>query len=147
MSANRIIPYGYAVENGINVIHPGESQVVRRIYADYLGGTSLLRIAQTLAAQKVVFLPGRSDWNKNRVKRILEDDRYLGAEPYPAIIGADMHRQVRAIKQLKISNKELPKKHLPCTAECATCGTKMTHRHDPRRKASKELWTCSNPDC
>ena len=75
MSANRVIPFGYAVENGRHIPHPSESQIVRRVFADYLGGGSLLRIAQTLTAEKVEFLPGRFDWNKNRVKRILEDER------------------------------------------------------------------------
>ena len=80
MSANRSIPYGYAVENGRNVPRPEESEVIRRVFADYLGGQSLLKIARALAAEGVEFLPGRSDWNKNRVKRILEDERYLGTD-------------------------------------------------------------------
>jgi len=149
MSANRIIPYGYAVDSGKNVVHPGESQIIRRIYADYLGGISLLRIAQTLTAQAVEFLPGRSDWNKNRVKRILEDERYLGTEPYPAIIGAELQRQARALKESnnnQVNQSEVPFR-LPCAVECALCGAKMARRHDPRRKVSKELWTCQNSDC
>lgn len=148
MSANRIIPYGYAMENGKNIIHPQESKIIRRIYADYLGGASLLRIAQTLTDEKIEFLPGRSDWNKNRVKRILEDERYLGTDTYPAIIGEDMFRKAQAVKDSNNNQKnksEVPFR-LRCPAECF-CGGKMNRRHDSRRKVSQDLWTCQNPDC
>jgi len=149
MTANRTIPYGYAVEKGKNIIHPQESNIIRRVFADYLGGKSLLRIAQTLTAEKVVFLPGRFDWNKNRVKRILEDERYFGNDTYPAIISEGMHRQARTVKDSnnnQMNKSELPYR-LPCTAECILCGEKMSRRHDSRRKTSQDLWTCQNPDC
>ncbi|MDD4494430.1 MAG: recombinase family protein [Eubacteriales bacterium] len=149
MSANRIIPYGYAMENGKNIIHPQESKIIRRIYADYLGGASLLRIAQTLTDEKIEFLPGRSDWNKNRVKRILEDERYLGTDTYPAIIGEDMFRKAQAVKDSnnnQTKNQSEVSFHLRCPAECF-CGGKMNRRHDSRRKVSQDLWTCQNPDC
>lgn len=158
MTANRIIPYGYAVESGKTIIQPDEHNIIRRIYRDYLGGVSLLKIAQALTAYKVEFLPGRSDWNKNRVKRILEDERYLGTDTYPAIIDADMYRQAQTLKdsnntqnrtadQRTILNKSEIPYRLPCSVECILCGTKMSRRHDSRRKASKDLWTCQNPDC
>jgi ssDNA-binding Zn-finger/Zn-ribbon topoisomerase 1 len=149
MTSKRIITYGYKVEKGKNVLYPQESEIVRRIFTDYLGGASLMKIAQNLTAEKVEFIPGRSDWNKNRIKRILEDERYLGNDTYPAIIGADMYRQARAVKDS--NNTQKPKSEqsdrLPCTVECALCGAKMTRRHDSRRKASQEVWTCQNPDC
>jgi hypothetical protein len=149
MTVNRVIPYGYKVVKGKNVPHPQESETVRRVFADYLGGASLLKIAQALTAEKVEFTPGRSDWNKNRVGRILEDERYLGTDTYPALISEDMHRQVRTVRDS--NNNQRPKSEqpdrLPCTVECALCGAKMRRRHDSRRKASREVWTCQNPDC
>jgi hypothetical protein len=149
MSANRIIPYGYAVKNGKNVVHPKESKVIRRVFTDYLGGASLLKIAQALTAEKAEFLPGRSDWNKNRVKRILEDIRYTGTDTYPAVISEDMHRQARTVRDSnnhQQTKSEVPCR-LPCPAECALCGAKMSRRHDSRRKASQDVWTCQNPGC
>jgi hypothetical protein len=149
MSANRVIPFGYAVENGRHIPHPAESQTVRRIFMGYLGGGSLLTIARSLTADKAEFLPGRSDWNKNRVKRILEDERYTGTGTYPAIIGEDMHRQARTRKDsnnYRQKNSE-PLFRPPCLVECALCGAPMKRRHDGRRKASSEVWTCQSPDC
>lgn len=144
----RSIPYGYTVQNGKPVTHPDESIIIRRIFTDYLGGASLLSIAQALTADKIEFLPERSDWNKNRIKRILEDIRYLGTDTYPALISEDMFRGTQAVKDSNNNQRiksEVPFR-LPCPVEC-TCGHKMNRRHDSRRKLSQELWTCQNPDC
>jgi hypothetical protein len=143
----RNIPYGYAMETGAIIIHQQESEIVQRIFRDYLGGASLLTLAQTLTAEKVEFLPGNSGWNKNRVKRILEDGRYTGTDTYPTIIGEDMLRQARAAKDSKNNqpNKsELPSR-LPCAAICG-CGGKMIHRHDSRQNVP-DIWQCPNPGC
>jgi len=158
MTANRIIPYGYAVESGRNIIHPEESGIVRRIFADYLGGASFLKVAQALTAEKVEFIPGRSDWNKHRIKRIIEDERYLGTDTYPAVISEDIHRQAQAVKvsnntqnRAAAERPTLQKSELPCRltcpVECALCGAKMVRRHDSRRKDAQDVWTCQNPDC
>lgn len=156
----RTIPYGYTMRCGVTVPHPEESKIIRRIFADYLGGASLLKIAQNLTAEKIEFLPGdghlpsdgrlpgRCDWNKNRVKRILEDTRYLGTDTYPTLISEDMLHRAQAVKDS--NNNQLNKSEnsfrLPFPVEC-TCGIKMNRRHDARRKLSQELWTCQNPDC
>lgn len=144
----RTIPYGYAIKNGETVSHPCESNIVRRIFKDYLGGASLLVIAQALTAEREEFLPNRCNWNKNRIKRILEDTRYLGTDTYPALIYEDMHHRAQAVKDSnnnQLNKSEIPFR-LPCPVECI-CGAKMNRRHDTRRKLSQELWTCQNSDC
>lgn len=145
----RNTPYGYTVRNGENILHPKESHLVLRIFTNYLGGASFLRIAQSLTAEKVDFLPDRCDWNKNRIKRILEDTRYLGTNTYPAIIDADMHRQAQAVKDS--NNNQNRKKseipfRLPCSVSCS-CGALMKRRSDARRKLSQQLWRCTDSDC
>jgi hypothetical protein len=147
MTANRIIPYGYVVQNGETRPHPQESEIVRRIYRDYLDGNSYLRIAQRLTAEGIEFLPKRHDWNKNRVKRILEDTRYRGSETYPEIIGGDLWRRVWAAKDSPNKGRqksEMPQR-LPCPVVCV-CGEKMARRHDSRNPIA-EHWLCPNPDC
>jgi hypothetical protein len=169
MTANRIIPYGYRVEKGRNVPHPEERQIVQRIFTEYIGGASLLQIAQVLTAEKVEFIPGRSDWNKNRIGRILADERYCGTETYPAIVDVDAYNQAREKRQLRVNSVELIMKESPVgddfsmsrlqptpslstincqlSTVCAACGAKMSRRHDARRKTSQEVWTCRNPEC
>jgi hypothetical protein len=137
------------MENGINVPHSAESEIVRRIFADYLGGGSLKTIAEALAAEKIEFITRRSDWNKHRVKRILEDERYTGTNTYPAVISADMYRQARARKDLnnKTATKSECRFRPSCSVECARCGTEMKRRRGMRGNLPHEIWTCQNPDC
>ena len=134
-------PFGYTIIKGVTEIHPDESAVVRRIFADYLAGASLLRIAEALAADKVEYLPGESAWNKNRVKRILEDARYTGATGLPPIVDEATQKHAGAAKG---ERNNLPKRQTPrpaCPAVCAACGEKMRRIHDARRK-TRESWVC-----
>ena len=80
---NRTVPYGYRYENGIIVLHPQESKIVKRICKAYLDGQSLLAIATWLNEEQIEYMPEVIGWNKARLKRIIEDERYLGKEPYP----------------------------------------------------------------
>ena len=68
---NRSIPFGYYYQNGVLVVHPQESQTVRAVFAAYLSGEPLSKIAAHLTAKLVEYLPGRWQWDKARVKRIL----------------------------------------------------------------------------
>lgn len=55
-----------------------EVQVVRRIFREYvIEGLSPLSIARRLAAEGVAFRPGQQ-WDRNRVRRILQDEKYGG---------------------------------------------------------------------
>lgn len=48
---NRTIPFGYHYQNGVLVLHPQESQTVRAVFAAYLGGEPLSKIASHLTAK------------------------------------------------------------------------------------------------
>lgn len=79
---NRSIPFGYYYQNGVLAVHPQESQTVRAVFAAYLGGEPLSKIAAHLTAKLVEYLPGHWQWDKARVKRIphlLQSSRYSPA--------------------------------------------------------------------
>ena len=78
---NRTLPYGYQCSNGITVLHPQESEIVKRICESYLNGQSLLTIATWLNEEQIEYMPGVIGWNKSRLKRLIEDERYLVKEP------------------------------------------------------------------
>jgi len=134
-------PFGYTIIKGVTEIHPDEAAVVRRIFADYLAGASLLRIAEALAADKVEYLPGESAWNKNRVKRILEDTRYTGATGLPPIIDEATQKHAGAAKGERNNQPERQTPRPACPVVCAACGAKMRRIHDARRK-TRESWVC-----
>ena len=83
---NRSIPFGYYYQNGVLVVHPQESQTVRAVFAAYLSGEPLSKIAAHLTAKLVEYLPGCWHWDKARVKRILDNTKYIGNGEYPPII-------------------------------------------------------------
>ncbi|HBN12229.1 MAG TPA: hypothetical protein DD415_01280 [Clostridiales bacterium] len=76
--ANRMISYGYGIENGKIIAIPSEAEIVKQIFAEYLNGKILKEIADDLTEREVVFYEGKSDWNKNTVVRIIQNGKYIG---------------------------------------------------------------------
>lgn len=108
MGQNRIIPFGYCIENGEITVNDTECETVRRIFEMYIGGSSLVRIAQQL---DVPYAVGKARWNKNMVSRILNNKRYTGIDNYPLIISTDMFLQAGNVRRCRKSYiiKDKPK--------------------------------------
>ncbi|MCL2301352.1 MAG: recombinase family protein, partial [Firmicutes bacterium] len=138
-------PFGYTMEMGRMIVHPREGEIVRAMFADYLAGASLKDIAEDLTGRGVEYLPGESGWNKNRVKRILEDTRFLGAGQFPSLVDEATFHAVQARKQDRNDRKVIqPESHISQIAMpvvCAACGTAMTRTHHTKRKIT-EAWGC-----
>lgn len=83
---NRSIPFGYHYQNGVLAVHPQESQTVRAVFAAYLSREPLSKIAAHLTTKLAEYLPGRWQWDKARVKRILDNSKYMGEGDFPQII-------------------------------------------------------------
>ena len=82
---NRTIPFGYMMRNGEIQPKPTESKAVQNIFQAYLNGSSLLAIANWMSSQGIPYNGIDFVWNKNMIKRILENEKYLGRNGYPAI--------------------------------------------------------------
>lgn len=147
---NRTVPYGYKYEKGIIVLHPQESEIVKQICSAYLEGKSLLNIATMLNEQKVEYMPEVIGWNKARLKRIIEDERYLGKEPYPAIIDEQTYTAMQRIKESRNTQKDTDRKtdifQIAVPVKCPICGQRMLRRHDSRYKV-QQRWLCENEEC
>ena len=141
----RNIPFGYRMENGKIVLHTTESQAVKDIFSDYLGGQSLLKIAQSLNEQQVEYLPGTTGWNKARLKRIIEDKRYIGSDGYPSIIEQSIYEKAQAVRASRNTQKSLDRTadifRLQLPVLCEKCGEPMQRRHDSRT-TYREKWVC-----
>ena len=96
---NRPLPYGYRFIKGCIAIHEQEQAILTEIYDRYLSGKSLLNITEELNARNVEFMPGTIGWNKARLKRILEDERYLGNDNYPALVDKETYDTIQKIKK------------------------------------------------
>lgn len=146
----RNIPYGYQYKNGSIAIQEKETETVKRIFTEYLNGLSLLKIAEHLNNEHIEYMPGVCGWNKSRIKRIIEDERYLGTNGYPTIIDEDTHKTLIQIKSEKNTQKGIDRKadifNLGVPILCPKCGSKMCRRHDSNRKCS-DWWLCQNDSC
>ena len=147
---NRTLPYGYQCNNGIIVLHPQESEIVKRICKAYLDGQSLLTIATWLNEERIEYMPGVIGWNKSRLKRLIEDERYLGKEPYPAILDEETHTAMQRIKEQRNTQKDTDRKtdifQIAVPVKCPICGRRMIRRHDSRYKV-QQRWLCEGEEC
>lgn len=147
---NRRFPYGYEMQNGLIVICLKEADTVKQIFSQYLNGKNLTNIAERLTENQIEFLPGEYNWNKSRIKRMIEDKRYIGGDNYPAIIDKDTFQRANVEKNKRIKNINpvitSEKKLLTNKVICSNCGRRLFHNTDSRLKNS-EKWFCKNEEC
>ena len=86
MAWQRKTPFGYMIRDGLIQPHPQETDTVRYIFGQYLAGASLLAIAEDMTRQGIRYHSHTAAWNKNMVKRILENSKYIGADNWPRLV-------------------------------------------------------------
>lgn len=101
---NRRILYGYLIQNGELTVKADEAITVKRVFNDYLEGVSYQGISEMLNEEKIPYSPEVADWNKHKVKRLLENPRYTGEKAYPAIIEFETFANVQQLIQSKATN-------------------------------------------
>lgn len=142
---NRNILYGYKFENGNIVADKSESEIVNYVFTKYVNGLSLLKIANLLTQKGIEYLPNQVNWNKGKIKRIIEDKRYLGDDKYPKIIETDIFIQANSSKAERDTTKNtkrtsyIYKLNMPVI--CSECGGQMRRTHHPKL-AVTERWIC-----
>ena len=144
---NRNIPFGYQYQNGVLAVHPLESQTVQAVFAAYLGGEPLSKIASHLTAKLVEYLPGCWQWNKARVKRILDNAKYIGNGEYPSIIKEKAFQMAHQKKESASTNRQHADEDVKMfknLAHCHHCGAPMVRRMDSR-VGHPVTWKC--PQC
>ncbi len=126
------------MQNGEITTNPTEVLAVVTIFSDYLAGHSLLDIAKRM---EVPYNEG-AVWNKNMVKRILENEKYLGTDKFPQLISEEMFRAANEKKSRKATSLcVLPEdmKIVRNLAVCKECGGRLFRKN--------ELWDCRNSNC
>lgn len=102
--AKRKMLYGYLIRNGELTVKADEAATVRKVFVNYLEGLSYQAIAEMLNEEKIPYSLEVADWNKHKVKRLLENSRYIGEKEYPAIIDAETFANVLQLIQSKATN-------------------------------------------
>src|SRR5699024_1098369 len=65
-------------ENKRLVIVPEEAEIIKRIYREYLEGSSLNKIAKGLEADGILTGAGRKKWYSSSLHKILINEKYMG---------------------------------------------------------------------
>lgn len=147
MKRNRTIPFGYRMHNGEIQMNPTEAKTVQEIFKMYLDGSSLLAIAGYMSTTEISYNGVSQIWNKNMIKRILENEKYIGKGQFPAIVDEDIYKKANKQKQLKSTqlceiSEEL--QAIRSLTYCAECGQKLSRIGGNSRY---EKWDCRNPEC
>lgn len=147
---NRRFPYGYEMQCGKIHICKAESNILAEIFDSYINGSNLKEISDNLTGRKVEYLPDERCWNKSRIKRIIEDRRYLGDEKYPQLIQEEIFNKANSIKQIRRTTKNYvvtaENKPVVYLTRCAECGVPLYHITDTRY-AESESWCCKTDKC
>ena len=145
MAWQRKIPFGYLIRDGLIQPHPQEADAVRYIYGQYLAGASLLAIAEDMTRRGIRYHQHTAEWNKNMVKRILENTKYTGADNYPRLVSDDNFAAAQRKKIQRNTYAPLPSPIQPIKSKavCGLCGARLV-----RDNHSHGLyWKCRNLKC
>ena len=147
MAKNRTIPFGYCMKNGEIITELTESRAVVRIFEEYLNGSSLLQIARLMESEKIRYTADSDHWNKNMVKRIIENEKYLGNDKYPQLISEKLFTQAnekRAKKATSVCVIPEDLQEIRNRTYCSECGHRLSRIGGNSHSAK---WDCRNPDC
>ena len=147
MARNRVIPFGYCMKNGEITTNPKEVYAVSTIFREYLNGSSLLQIAKLMESEKIRYTEDSDRWNKNMVKRIIENEKYLGTDKYPQIIDEETFKtanEKRVRKATTFNSICDDLQEIRNRTYCAECGHRLSRIGG---NSKYEHWDCRNPDC
>lgn len=143
MKQNQTIPFGYTMVDGHYRIHDYQATVVQGIFNDYHNGMSVIAITNRLKQNEIE--TGKvSGWNKNKVCRILSDERYLGNESFPKIIDADLFSYISERRKADTNGKLNPairiiRNKIVCE-KCSSTMVRITHIYRNKSIA----WSCNH---
>ncbi len=146
MAWQRKIPFGYQIRDGLIQPHPQEADAVRYIFGQYLAGASLLSIAESMTQQGIRYHRHTAEWNKNMVKRILENAKYTGAEGYPLLVSDEDFAAAQRQRAKRNTYAPLAAEIRPISGMvvCARCGGRMARG---TRSHGRVGWRCQTADC
>lgn len=107
-------------------------------------------VAKELNEANVEYKQGVIGWNKARIKRLLEDERYIGSKGFPSIVGKDIFNEIQNV----IAERNIHQKSDKISSRfainilflCPICHGIMNRKRDQRyKKATK--WHCENKNC
>lgn len=144
----RYVPFGYEITDGRLAVIPQEERLVKSAFELYISGKSFKNIAERFTMTGIEYREGKPDWNKNMIKRMIENERYCGKDDYPSIISDEVYKranELKAKKQLDIDEgKASLDKFIRQNTICGKCGSKI--RRKPHKRSETTV-DCANDQC
>ncbi len=147
MKKNRNIPFGYTMQKGEIVEELTESQAVKNIFKLYLNGKSMSELARQMSINQISYNGITFDWNKNMIKRILENEKYLGKDGYPVLIDNETFNHANARKKSKATSVNEISEELQIIRSltyCKECGHRLSRIGG---NTQTDKWDCRNSEC
>ena len=135
------------MKKGEIIAEPTESQAVKDIFKLYLDGESMSEIARQMSISQISYNGITFDWNKNMVKRILENEKYLGKDGYPVLIDSETYYHANARKKSKATSVNEISEELQIIRSltyCKECGHRLSRIGG---NTQTDKWDCRNPEC
>ena len=135
------------MKKGEIIAEPTESQAVKDIFKLYLDGKSMSEIARQMSISQISYNGITFDWNKNMVKRILENEKYLGKDGYPVLIDSETYYHANARKKSKATSVNEISEELQIIRSltyCKECGHRLSRIGG---NTQTDKWDCRNPEC
>ena len=106
-----------------------------------------MQIARLMESKKTRYTANSDHWNKNMVKRIIENEKYLGNGKYPQIIDENTfkianEKRVQKSTSVCVISEDL--QEIRNRTYCSECGRRLSRIGGNCRF---EKWDCRNPDC
>ena len=146
MAWQRKIPFGYTIRDGELTVSAMEADAVKNIYALDLDGLSYSKIAEEMMRRGIQYHQHTPEWNKHMVKRILENQKYLGADGYPRLIPDEDFLTAQFRREDKTTYTPCPAFISPIRekSRCGDCGAQMTRN---TKSHGRPRWCCENASC
>ena len=135
------------MKKGEIIAEPTESQAVKDIFKLYLDGKSMSEIARQMSISQISYNGITFDWNKNMVKRILENEKYLGKDGYPVLIDSETFYRANARKKSKATSVNEISEELKIIRNlsyCTECGHRLSRIGG---NTQTDKWDCRNIEC
>ena len=137
--ATRRLPYGYRFDGTTIIIDDIEGKVVKKIYELFCEGIYITKIKNYIK---------NFDMSRHKVKRILEDEVYIGINDLPPIIDEDLFETAQKIKNQRLDEigksqykpYSYVKENFENKIVCGECGADY-HRY---KRGEEYVWNCSH---
>ncbi|WP_072419340.1 recombinase family protein [Ruminococcus sp. YE78] len=146
----RTIPYGYRMKNGNIIIEPEESEIVKYIFKEYIGGLSYKKLADKLNAKGIIYSEGCEIWKLGTVKKLIAREHYIGKNAYPRIISDEEYYTAQRLSKERRRAIGGPTADLAAMKKitiCGECGHRLERFGSRYKGVSRFYWRCINDDC